>query len=178
MTVMQTRSTMTILARLMSAVTARRNQCTPVLPARRIEVTEPELRRVIDRVDRNFRARIVALLERIARPRLGVDERGDLLRLLVGEAPRTQIRHRVPDDPRQRVNARRAGAVVPRVGTPQRTGLLVADLHALAVGAMTRGAALRVERLAALRVELVDGNQLVGRDRVPSPPRRVRSDRI
>src|SRR5438093_7419193 len=30
MTVMQTRSTMTILARLMSTVTARRNQCTPV----------------------------------------------------------------------------------------------------------------------------------------------------
>ena len=121
---------------------------------------------VVDRVGRNLRADVVPLLERIARPRLRVDERGDLLRFLVGQAARIQIRHRVADDAGQRVDARRAGAVVPRSGAPQRTGLLVADLHALTVGAVAGRAPLGVDRFAFRRVELGDRDQLVGGDRV------------
>src|SRR4029077_8306607 len=48
----------------------------------------------------------------------------------------------------------------------------------LAVGAVARGAALRVDRLAAARVELVDGDQLVGRDRILPAPCRIHADRV
>src|SRR4051812_25472431 len=88
---------------------------------------------VVDGVGRDLAADVVARLERIDRPGFCRDERGHVLRLVVRQAARVQVRHRVADDAGQRVDARRAGAVVPRAIAPERTGLLVADLHALAV---------------------------------------------
>src|SRR4249919_1811177 len=100
---------------------------------------------VVDRVDRNLGAEVVARLERISRPRLRGDESCDLLRFFVGEAPGAEVRHRVADDAGERVDARRAGAVVPGSIAPQGASLLVADLYALAVWTVARRAALGVD---------------------------------
>src|SRR3954447_9621924 len=100
---------------------------------------------IVDRVDGHLRSHVVARFERIRWPRLGGDERRDVQGFLVGQAARAQIRHRVADDPGQRVDPRRAGAVIPRSVAPQRSRLLVADLHALAVRSVTRGTPLAVE---------------------------------
>src|SRR5580765_1315207 len=68
---------------------------------------------VVDRVGRNLGAEVVARLERIPWPRLRGDEARHLLRFFVGEAAGAELRHRVADDAGERVDARRAGAVVP-----------------------------------------------------------------
>src|SRR5439155_991857 len=121
------------------------------------------LRAIVDGVGRHLRPRVVPILERKDRPRLRRDVGGHLLRLFVAEAAGRQVRHRVANDAGQRVDARCAGAVVPRLGPPERSRLLVADLHALSVDAVARGAALGVDRFARARVELRDRQELVGR---------------
>src|SRR5262249_48892706 len=78
---------------------------------------------VVDRVDGNLPAGIVAALVGVDGTGLGRDERRDVLRVLVGQAARIEIRHRVADNPGQRVDARGARAVVPRIGPPQWSGL-------------------------------------------------------
>src|SRR6185503_564309 len=104
---------------------------------------------VIDGVDGNLAADVIALLVGIDRPRLRVDERGHMLCVLIAEVARIQVRHRVADDAGEGVDARGAGAVIPGVWSPQRPRFLVADLDALAVGAVARRASLQEHRLAA-----------------------------
>src|SRR2546425_2764809 len=108
-----------------------------------------------------FFGQVVGLLVWKHRTRFRVDERRDLLRFLVGEASRIQVRHRVSDNPRERVDARGARTVVPRIGPPQRSGLLVADRDALAVCTVTVRAALEKNRFALLCIELADRNELL-----------------
>src|SRR5438093_2874491 len=97
---------------------------------------------VIDAVDGDLLGAVVLVLERIDRTRLGIDERSHLLRLFVGETPRVEVRHRVADDSGERVDARRARSIVPRIRSPQWPGPLVADDHTLPIGAMTGRASL------------------------------------
>src|SRR6185295_8764601 len=102
--------------------------------------------RVVDGVRRQFLRTIIPFLEREHRSGLRVDERRQLLRVLVGHVARVEIRHGIADHAGERVDARRAGAVVPRPRSPERPGFLVADLHALSVGPMTGRATIAVDR--------------------------------
>ena len=91
--------------------------------------------------------------------------------------PGFRVRHGVPNNAGERIDACGARAIVPRARSPQRTGFLVADGDALAVGAVTRGAALEKNRFAFLRIELGDGNQRSRGDGVLPPPWRILPDR-
>src|SRR4029453_18839527 len=97
--------------------------------------------RIVHAIGRKAFGQVILVFERIRGTWLRGDEHGYLLRLLVGQASRSEIRHRVPDNAGQREAASRAGAVVPRIGAPERPWFLVADHHALSVRAMARRAA-------------------------------------
>src|SRR5262245_13791867 len=97
---------------------------------------------VIHGVNRDFAFCVVAVLERKRRTGLCGNERRDVLGILVAQAAGVEIGHRVADDARQRVDTRRARAVVPRLRTPERSrplrgiGRWAADRLALAVFAV------------------------------------------
>ena len=131
--------------------------------------------RVVHAVDWLGLGQIVQFLERIGRTVVRIDERRQMLGFFVGRAARIHVRHHVTDDPGQRIDARRAGAVVPRVRPPQRPGFLRADLDSLPVLAVTVGAALQENGLAELGVEFIQRQSVFGRDRVLTPPRCVLS---
>src|SRR6185369_12339577 len=126
--------------------------------------------RVIDAVCGNFFCQVILLLEWKRGARLRVDERGHQLRLFVGQAAGIEVRHRVANDACERIHARGAGAVIPRVGPPQRARLLVADRDALPVDSMTARASLFEDVLTALAIEFRDRNQRARGDRVLSTP--------
>src|SRR5690349_20581365 len=76
---------------------------------------------VVDGIRRNLAGLVVAMLERIGGPTLRGDERRHLLRVRVAQAAGIEVGHRVADDACKRVDARGAGAVVPRSVAPQRS---------------------------------------------------------
>src|SRR4029453_4195924 len=97
--------------------------------------------RIVHAIGRKAFGQVILVFERIRGTWLRGDEHGYLLRLLVGQASRIEIRHRVPDNAGQREDASRAGAVVPRIGAPERPWFLVSDHHAFSVPPMPpRGA--------------------------------------
>src|SRR4051812_23766673 len=76
---------------------------------------------VVDSVDRQLLGPIIIGLGAVHRARPRIDERRELLGFLVGETSRAEIRHRVANDAGECVDARRSGAVVPRIWSPQRS---------------------------------------------------------
>lgn len=68
---------------------------------------------VVDAVDRKLFGPIVLIFERIRGARFRVDERGYLLSFFIRQTGGGKVRHRIPDDPGQRINPGSAGAVIP-----------------------------------------------------------------
>src|SRR4029079_14540260 len=56
---------------------------------------QTDVTRVVDRVRGQLFNAVIAILERVGGTRLRVDERGDVLRVLVRDVARVKIRHRI-----------------------------------------------------------------------------------
>src|SRR5437016_490723 len=131
---------------------------------------------VIHAIRRQLLGTVVLVLEWILRTRFRINERRDLLRFLIGQTAGIEIRHRVTNDSRQRVNPRCSCAVIPGVGSPQWTGFFVTDCDALAILAMAVRAMLHKKRFAAARIEFFNRNHVRRRNDVLASPRRVFPD--
>src|SRR6266516_1904662 len=128
---------------------------------------------VIDAVDGKFFSAVILLLKRIRRTRFRIDERGQLLRLFVGQTAGVEVGQLIPNDARKRVHAPRPSAVVPRIRSPQRSRLLIANRDALSVLTMAVRAVLHEKRFSLSGVEVFNRNQVRRCDDVLAAPCRI-----